>query len=523
MNRRYHHRGSRWRQVAVVLLCALAGCRAGSELNPPAVLPDAGRGEEEETLDIPPLSPLGKGAGKSIPAAEASPGLQTDNSSAQPPALFPPDAEQLIDLPSALALAGASNPTINMARETIRAARAEQLRANAFLLPTLNAGADFNAHTGKLESSSGIIRTVNRESVYAGAGAATVGAGTVNVPGVRAVAQVADAIFEPRIARQRVIAAGYAARATDNDVLLSVAEQYFALLGAAARVTALRESMSEIGVAERTTANFARTGQGRQADADRTASEARLLQLQLHQAEEEAAVASAELARLLDADPTNRLKPAADGLVALDLLPPDKPLSELVEVAVANRPEIASAAANIRAAEARLREENVRPFVPLLSVGYSAGGFGGGSDQTTPRFGLVSGRSDFDALAVWSLQNLGLGNRALARARQAEKCQAVADQLTAIDRVRREVAEAHATLAAARLQMAAADQRATAAERAYRADLSRTRNAEGLPIETLDSVRTLVAARQEAIAAVVAYNQAQFRLFVALGQPPPAR
>jgi outer membrane protein TolC len=418
-------------------------------------------------------------------------------------------------------MAGASNPSIALAREAFRAARADEVRADALVMPTLHAGSDFNAHTGTLQSASGIIRNPNRESVYVGAGAAAVGAGTVAVPGIRAESQVADAIYEPLVARQRLVAAGFASRAVDNDVLLAVAEQYFALLGADARVEALGHSISEVEDVARVTFNFARTGQGRQADADRATSEAQLLQIQLQKAEEEAAVAAAELARLLNLDPTTRLRPAGPSLAAIELVPPEQPLQKLVETAVANRPEAAAGAAIVNAAETRFQQEQVRPLLPLLSAGYSAGGFGGGSDQTVPRFGLFSGRSDFDVLAVWSLRNLGFGNRSIVNARRAEVGQAVAERLATIDRIRREVADAYAESAAARLQMTATEQRTAAAERAYRADLARTRNAEGLPIEVLNSVTTLSTARQKRIAAVVAYDQAQCKLLVALGQPPP--
>ena len=43
---------------------------------------------------------------------------------------------------------------------------------------------------------------------------------------------------------------------------------------------------------------------------------------------------------------------------------------------------------------------------------------------------------------------------------------------------------------------------------------------QGLPIELLDSLQRLVAARQAIVAAVIGYDEAQFQLFVALGQPP---
>jgi outer membrane protein TolC len=291
-------------------------------------------------------------------------------------------------------------------------------------------------------------------------------------------------------------------------------------LGAEARLHAFQTSDIEVQDVARVTENFAHTGQGRAADAERAASESRLLHLQTQQAEEATGVAAAELARLLDFDPTIRLRPARTPLAPVNVVPANLPLDQLLAVALANRPEITARTATIRLAEARLREEKARPFVPLLSVGYSAGGFGGGSDSTDPRFGKFAERSDFDVLAVWSLENLGFGNLAIQRQRRAAIGLATADRLRAIDEVRREVADAFALVAAHRLEMSAATQRLNAARQGYRTEFARTRNLEGRPIEVLDSVTTLAAARQELIAATIGYNQAQFQLFVALGQPP---
>src|SRR5262249_27817952 len=82
-----------------------------------------------------------------------------------------------LDLETALALAGGDNPPLRLAREAVRASWAEQLRARALLLPTLNAGASFNSHSGTLQSAQGVIQQVNRQSLYSGAGAFAVGAG----------------------------------------------------------------------------------------------------------------------------------------------------------------------------------------------------------------------------------------------------------------------------------------------------------------------------------------------------------
>jgi outer membrane protein TolC len=162
----------------------------------------------------------------------------------------------------------------------------------------------------------------------------------------------------------------------------------------------------------------------------------------------------------------------------------------------------------------------VRPFVPLVSIGFSAGTFGGGGSDTQPRFGHFDGRTDFDALAVWRLDNLGFGNLAVQRRVRAELGEAEAERLRVIDRVRREVAEAFAQSEAARLQVDVAARRVRTAEEGYRLDLRRTRNLEGRPIEVLNSASLLNAARQDLIRATVEYDVAQFRLFVALGQAP---
>jgi hypothetical protein len=66
-----------------------------------------------------------------------------------------------------------------------------------------------------------------------------------------------------------------------------------------------------------------------------------------------------------------------------------------------------------------------------------------------------------------------------------------------------------------------------AAAEGYRLDVIRIRNLAGTrlkqrayPIEALNNFRLLNAARQDLIRALVGHDQAQFQLFVALGQPP---
>ncbi len=264
------------------------------------------------------------------------------------------------------------------------------------------------------------------------------------IPGIILTSHLGDAIFAPRVARQKVTSSSFDAEATRNRVLLETANAYLALVGAEARLLSLHQSAKDLAEVVTLTANFAAHGQGREGDAERARSEALLLENTRLRAEEDISVARAELARLLSLDPTYGPQPEPGTPPLLHLVDPQIPMDALLHEALAHRPEIAARSADVALYETRLRQERIRPLLPTIAVGMSAGDFGGGSDQVSYRFSHFSSRTDFDVLAFWTVQNLGFGNRALQNRARAEIGQAEAERARAIDLVRREVAEAHA-------------------------------------------------------------------------------
>lgn len=434
----------------------------------------------------------------------------------------PPSPERFVDLHQSLTLAGMDNPTIALADEAIQANLANLLQANALLLPSLDGGTSFNHHDGNLQSARGAIRDVDRQSLYAGAGAGAVGSGTVVVPGIHITAQLADAMLAPRAARQRVDESTFDAIATRHQVLLEVATGYFTLAAAEARLLAAHQSAADFREIARLTANFAKTGEGRQGDADRSQSELLLTQGAIQDAEQEVGVSAAELARLLDLDPSIRLRALPQSIALIQLIDPNKNLEELIQTALRQRPEIEARSAEVGYQETRLRQEKIRPFVPFVSLEFSAGEFGGGSDLADSRFGHFNGRTDLNLLAVWSLQNLGLGNLAVQRRLRAEVGQAAAERQRVVDQIRREVADALAIVTASKQEVELARSRVKTALEGFRLDLARVKNLQGRPIEVLNSANLLYAARLDLIRAVIAFDVGQIQLFVAVGQAPPA-
>ena len=436
---------------------------------------------------------------------------------------LPAGPTSLIDLGSSWRLAGVSNPTIALAEEAVREALALQLGADWLLLPSVTVGGNLHWHQGTLQASPGFIRTLNSQSLYYGLGSRTLAAEALAFPGIRLFSHLGDAIFEPLAAQQRVAARRFEAAATQHNILLDVTVAYLELLGAETRLEFLRESESQMEQVVESTAGFARTGAGRLGDYNRARTRRQLLVAEIQQAEEAVAVASARLASLLNLSPAVRLRTPPGDVRPVDVVPPDTPLPELLDQAVRVRPEVLAATAEVARARVRVRQERTRPWLPLLSVGYSAGSFGGGGSLVSYSFTNFSGRADFDAFAVWTFQNVGFGNRAIWNTREAELGQAIARSGEVVNQVRREVSEALALVQSRRVEMEAARQQLIIASQGFRLDLLRTRANQGLPLETLDNLRLLVEARMELVRAVIAYNEAQFGLYVAVGCSPVCR
>ncbi len=168
----------------------------------------------------------------------------------------------------------------------------------------------------------------------------------------------------------------------------------------------------------------------------------------------------------------------------------------------------------------------MRPVLPTVAVGYSAGTLGGGSNlQQAPfnvpqTFGAFGARTDFDAMALWTMENFGVGNVALWRQRRAQRDQNVYKRVATINLLREQVASAHALSTAGRQEIEVARKQLANAEAGYIEELRRVQGGEGLPIELIDNLMRLVRARVELIQVTARYDKAQFDLFVALGQPP---
>ncbi|MGA2700847.1 MAG: TolC family protein [Isosphaeraceae bacterium] len=438
-----------------------------------------------------------------------------------PPTILRPEV-QPIDLDTALRLAGVQNPELNVARQRVLEAVAVRQLAAARFLPSINPGTSYDAHNGNLQQSNGNILTLNRSSVYLGAGSSAVGTGTVNIPGVFLGGNTAVGIFGYLESRQLVRQREFDNIAVRNQVFLRVALAFSELLRAEGRRAVALQAREEAQAIAKLTADYAETGQGRYADANRAATELQRREAYIKQVESELLTSSARLCELLNLDPAIRLHPTDAYVVPHPLVPDPIAVGELIALGLLRRPELAAQRASIIQGLLLLDGAKALPFSPTIYIGFSAGGFGGGSNLVRPIFGGFGGRTDFDAIAFWTIQNLGVGNVALIRAAKANLQVRRFEQIEVLNRVRAEVAEAYARTHARYAQIETNESAVQSGLLSFTQDLTRIRyrSRDVLPIELLDSFRLMAGARIDYIDAIVDYNRAQFELYVALGQPP---
>lgn len=430
-----------------------------------------------------------------------------------------------IDLPSALQLAGINSPEVLIAQQRVLAATARQQFAAAQALPNLNIGMNYDSHTGALQRASGAILQIQRSALYVGAGGNAVAAGTVNMPGLQYNLNLSETYFGYLASRQQSERFRAASIVSRNQTLQQVTAAYCQLVRAqGTRAIAVEMRGLALSLA-RTTADFARIGQGRPADAERARTELGKRDADILAADSAIIEASAMLGQILNLESSVRLRSSENWVVPRSVVPDPIPLPELIAISLYQRPEIAERRAEVHAAMLELKNAQLLIFSPQFIAGFSAGQFGGGGDVTSdttgaPLFGQFNGRSDIDVVLYWSIRNMGLANRAMIKASTARLATVDWERTRVLNDIRAEVADAFARAQAYSAQLDSQLRAVTTSRDGFDQDLRRTRAGEGHPIEVLDSLRLLSRSKQDYLDTITNYNQAQYDLYVAIGQPP---
>ncbi len=415
-----------------------------------------------------------------------------------------------IDLATAIQLADANSPLIRIAQARMGAAQARKDLAELLFVPTLKFGPGYFRHDGVDQNRRGDVFQVSRSNSFA------LGGPSLNI-------DTAEAIYLPLVRLQQLNASRENARAVRNRTQLSAADSYFDLLSIHGRLAINSEILDRVGqmlerakVADK--AGLSKT----KGDVDRALTELYLRRQERIRLEGQAGAAAARLAQVLLLPPETFLVPSEMGIYPLVLIPSDRSIEDLIETAVANRPELASSRFMAGAANESLRLAQKEPLIPRLNLDYVGGVFGGGRNSF---IGDTSSREDLLLQMNWELRNFGFGNAAQIRERRAQLDISLSEVVQTQAVVTAEVTEA-ARLAAALFDTLEAAQKAVIqVEELYRKLLASSFGMFG-PRETYDALEPLLAiqeinrARNNYLNEVIEFNKSQFELYMAIGEPP---
>jgi outer membrane protein TolC len=409
----------------------------------------------------------------------------------------------VIDLPTALRLAGANNLDVQIAREKLAEARAANDSARAKFFPWIAPSIVVRRHENNIQAVNGPILDADKNSLAAGLA-------------LNAQFDLGEVYYQNLIAHQ-IVRAGEAALASrQHEMTYRAAVAYFDLARARASVSAAEEAARIARRhAEQIAAN-ADAGLVFRGDATRVLAASQRSELNLSRLRADQRIAAARLAELLHLDPAVELMPAETDLTPLTLVAVTDDIATLISHALAARPELDEATARVAAAGTAQRGATRAPLVPSIGAQASFGGLGGGPGSTSPGHDFDTS-NDYAFGLSWRIGPGGLFDRNREREASARLRESELDLEKTRDSVRRQVVEQHARLRSLTEQIELARKTLEAADDTAR--LSRERRETGVSavLEDLQAEDELARARRDYLSTVADYNQAQYALRFAIG------
>ncbi len=292
----------------------------------------------------------------------------------KPPPLEAGDLRFPINLGTALRLADARPLLIASAQASAWKAEADLQKAKVLWVPALNLGFDYIRHDGygpdvgrginvpqgfnalgqPDPGSFGKPLNQNINFFYAG-GALFLMEYTTNI------------FFEPLAAQQNLKAAQYEIQAAKNDALLMTAKAYFEVhkhRGQYAGALYTVERGQKLVETVKALSKDLVPG----VEVDRVRTLVASLEQDAADARRKWRRASADLTQVLRLDPRAVVEPLEHDHLQITLIDPGRCLDDLIPIGLTNRPELAAHQALIQAVLVHIRQEKLRPFLPVVEL-----------------------------------------------------------------------------------------------------------------------------------------------------------
>jgi outer membrane protein TolC len=406
-----------------------------------------------------------------------------------------------IDLATTLRLAGAQNLDVQLAREKLAEARANNEGATWRFLPWIAPGLAYRGHDNAIQNVEGRILDVQRGSFQAG-------------PALIAQLEVGEAIYAKLAARQLAKAAEHAVEIQRNEIILATATGYFDLASAQAAAGVAGEAVRISDDYLEQVGRAVEAGLAFKGDALRVRTQLERDRLTLRQAQERHRLAGTRLAQLLRLDSTVELVAKQDELTPLSLVPTNAPLDGLVAQALGMRSKLQQSRALVQAATAVRNGAVYGPLVPGVGAQVFVGGLAGGN-QTTSR--SLGESEDYQVTLAWRIGPGGLFDRSRIHAADARLKSAQLADTKLRDEITRQVVDGFTRVQSGADQLATTRRGLAAAEEAFRLTRERREFGVGVVLETIQAEQELTRLRSDYVITVGEFNKAQYSLLRAVG------
>jgi len=406
-----------------------------------------------------------------------------------------------IDLPTALKLAGADSLAVLLTEEKLREAQAREEGALWQLFPTLSPGIGYRNHSGRTQAVTGQVLDADKASLAAG--------GTVQLQ-----LELGEAVYRRLAAQQTTLAAGHGLVAQRRRAVLEATLAYLDL-GLAEMSARLHEQ--SIRVARDYHAQVARAvtaGLASKSDELRASAQLNRAEVQGKQAGTTLAKASTRLCQLLRLKIVGTLRPMTTPITPLSFPEKDAPIQELLQKAMARRPELAENESLTAAAGKEADGARYGPLYPTLGAQYFAGGLGGSSSSARQDY---ASSTDTSVTLSWRIGAGGLFDHSRQATADARERQLRLRDAGLREQITREVVDAHAEAGSFVGQLELLRQQGEAADSALQLALRRKEFAVGVVLEAVQSQQDALQAKFEYLKALTEANKAQYRLRFAIG------
>jgi outer membrane protein TolC len=402
-----------------------------------------------------------------------------------------------IDIKTVLKLAGSSNLDVAEINARYELAKAQQLEAKEWMIPTVSPGVLLMSYQGIAQATDGTFVDVDKNSFWAG----------VNVTSEW---DLGNAVYSYLAAKQNVESVGYEKMVEQNRANVQAVQSFYDLSAAQSKLVALEKVALK---SEDIVAQIAlQVEQGITYKSDLLLAKSSLNHIKIAVSKARSAIQrnSHELLELLNISDNVQLLVSDSLLIPVNLVDTSK-----VEFTSAfdKRPELMVFNSRIEGFKIDRKSQTTGLLLPNVNFGLNNGPYG-------PYFSSEGNALNYYVGAKWEIP---LGVLFYGGTKKAFDARIRIERIN-VDRakneIRREIQDEQMNLQTSKVRMKLAEASVAYASEGLDQSMERQRLGTAIPLEVIRAQEQMMEAKLDLIDAVTQYNKAQYSLYIALGNNP---